>query len=63
MVEVVVIDELLVRRSRVGCLRGAFMDLVICVELFLFKSLDDIGLLMTGDNDGLAVLLPLLIVR
>jgi len=38
----------------------AFIDLLICIEFVLFESLDDIGILKTGDNEGLHVLLMLL---
>lgn len=37
------------------CVIGAFIGFVICVKLVLFGSLDDIGLLMTGNNDGLLI--------
>lgn len=47
--------------ARADCVIGAFIGLVICVKLVLFGSLDNIGLLMTGDNDGLPVLSTLLI--
>lgn len=39
----------------------AFVGLVFCIVLVLVFGLFDIGLLMTEDNDGLPVLLTLLI--
>jgi len=61
MVEVVVIDLLFLQQDRIDFVIGAFIDLFICIKLVLFRSLDDIGLLMTGDNYDLPVLLTLLI--
>jgi len=51
------------RLSRVVCELYAFVDLVVCVTLDLIVGLFVIGLLMTDDNDGLPVLLTLLITR
>ena len=45
------------RLRRVGCERYSFLDLVVCVGIVLLLGLFDNGLLMTGDNDGLPVLL------
>jgi len=47
----------------VVCELYAFVDLVVCVTLDLIVGLFDIGLLMTDNNDGLPVLLTLLITR
>jgi hypothetical protein len=51
------------RLRRVVCEESAFVGLVICVALVLILGLFVIGLLMTDDNDGLPVLLTLLITR
>lgn len=51
------------RLRRVVCGVYAFVGLVICVALVLILGLFVIGLLMTDDNDGLPVLLTLLITR
>ena len=51
------------RLRRVVCELYVFVDLVVCVTLDLIMGLFDIGLLMTDDNDGLPVLLTLLITR
>ena len=59
----VVVLGIFVRLSRVVCELYAFVDLVVCVTLDLIVGLFDIGLLMTDDNDGLPVLLTLLITR
>lgn len=50
------------RLGRVVCEVCAFVGLVICVALVLILGLFDIGL-MTDDNDGLPVLITLLITR
>jgi len=51
------------RLRRVACDRYSCLGLDICVEIVLLFGLFDIGILMTGNNDGLSVLLTLLIVR
>lgn len=51
------------RLRRVVCEMCAFVGFAICVALVLILGLFDIGLLMADDNDGLPVLLTLLITR